>query len=74
MKIPRRHLADYVIKLHLKTCRSCGMIIFSLQPIKQLICSVVAVAAPPVVVSETPFSEITVTKGSPYSRLLKKPF
>ena len=28
MKIPRRHLADYVIKLHQKTCRTRSMIIF----------------------------------------------
>ena len=47
MKIPRRHLADYVIKLHQKACPACSTIIFSLQPIKQFISSVVVLAVTP---------------------------
>lgn len=47
MKIPRRHLADYVIKLHQKACPACSTIIFSLQPIKRFISSVVVLAVTP---------------------------
>ena len=53
MKISRRHLADYVKKLHQKACRTCSTIIFLVKPIKSLICGVVVTVA--VVISLTPY-------------------
>ena len=45
MKISRRHLADYVKKLHKKSVPHMRTIICSIQPIKSLVCVVVVVFA-----------------------------